>query len=491
MKVDMETIKKSNTKKETNTWREEQMSSVMKEKSATNKTRNTREISFDMISRVLENGELSHIVMREGLAVFGNSQQDNMDKSFISRLVLGTIERKITLDYVIDSFSKTKTAKMKPLIRTLLRMSVYQILYMEQVPDSAACNEAVKLAKRHRFHQLAPFVNGVLRTISREKENIRYPSREKDLLKALEVEFSVPEWIIRLMMEKYGKEKTFHMLSCLYQKEDGVSLRINTSKTCKKEVVESLQKENVKVCDINLVDNMIRINDFGFIGKLSVFKKGFVQVQDPSSVLAVLISGAKEGDFCMDLCAAPGGKTMHLADLLKGNGKIIARDLTENKIKYINENVKRCGFDNVITEVYDSSILDERYVGMADVVIVDAPCSGLGVIGRKSDIKYRLKKEDIKALSEISKSILRCAATYLKTGGYLIFSTCTLTKEENEDNRQWMMDNFPLKPVDIRMDLSDELLKYSDNPKTAKDGYLSLLITEQTDGFFISKFQKM
>ena len=128
---------------------------------------------------------------------------------------------------------------------------------------------------------------------------------------------------------------------------------------------------------------------------------------------------------------------------------------------------------------------------MADVVIVDAPCSGLGVIGRKSDIKYRLKKEDIKALSEISKSILRCAATYLKTGGYLIFSTCTLTKEENEDNRQWMMDNFPLKPVDIRMDLSDELLKYSDNPKTAKDGYLSLLITEQTDGFFISKFQKM
>ena len=180
----METIKKSNTKKETNTWREEQMSSVMKEKSATNKTHNTREISFDMISRVLENGELSHIVMREGLAVFGNSQQDNMDKSFISRLVLGTIERKITLDYVIDSFSKTKTAKMKPLIRTLLRMSVYQILYMEQVPDSAACNEAVKLAKRHRFHQLAPFVNGVLRTISREKENIRYPSREKDLLKA-------------------------------------------------------------------------------------------------------------------------------------------------------------------------------------------------------------------------------------------------------------------------------------------------------------------
>ncbi len=457
----------------------------------TYETFHTREIALNMISRVLENGEMSHIILREGLSVFGNSAKDHMDKSFISRLVLGTIERKITLDYVIDCYSKTKTEKMKPFIRTLLRMSAYQLMYMEQIPDSAACNEAVKLAKKHHFHHLAPFVNGVLRTISREKDNVRFPDRKKDLLRALEVEFSVPGWVINLLIKKYGKDQILTMLSGLYEKEDGISLRVNLSKATKDEVMESLQKENVKAYVLPLADNMLRIKDFGFVGNLSIFKNGFVQVQDVSSALVGQISGVKEGDFCMDLCAAPGGKTIHLADLLKGSGKIIARDLTESKIKYINENVHRCGFENVITQVFDSSVLDEKYVGKADVVVVDAPCSGLGVMGRKPDIKYRIKKQDIKELSDLSKSILSHAAAYLKTGGYLIFSTCTLTKEENEDNRQWLMEHFPLKPVDITKDLSESVLKCSGDADTAKDGYLSIMITGQTDGFFISKFVKV
>lgn len=450
---------------------------------------NARELALQMINEVLEEGKLSHIVMKRHLDGMNDTEENRKNKAFMTRLVLGTIEKKLTLDYVINCYSKIRTEKMKPVIRGILRMSVYQILFMESVPDSASCNEAVKLAKAHKFTSLAPFVNGVLRTIGREKENIRYPDENMDFYGALEVLYSVPKWMIELLERENGRENMRKMLSSLEDRQQKISFRINTSKASMAEVMKRIAQEasDLRVQEISLARDMISISGVGELNRLSALREGYMQVQDISSALVAQISGVKKGNFCMDLCAAPGGKTIHLADLMEGTGRVLARDITGEKTALIEENVKRCGFHNIITEVWDATIMDETSIGKADVVLVDAPCSGLGVIGHKADIRYRLKQEDIKELAEISKKILACAVKYLKPGGILIFSTCTMTKTENDDNRQWLLENFNLEPADITPYLSEELLAIGDNRETAKDGYLKLMLSDQYDGFYISK----
>ena len=455
-----------------------------------NKNQSSREISINIIISVLEEEKLSHIVLREALGKLGNSKEDNVEKAFITRLSQGTVEKKITLDYIIDEFSKTKTKKMKPFIRNLLRMSVYQIMYMDSVPDSAVCNEAVKLAKKRGFVNLSGFVNGILRNISRNKDEIKFPDIEKIPEYGLSIKYSIPEWIINRFIRENGYEKTLEMLDSLEKTDEGITVRVNTSKEDKEKAVNLLKEEKVSVKNINLADNMLKISDFGSIDNLKTFKNGIIQPQDVSSALVVQVSGAKEGDICIDMCGAPGGKTIHLADMLKGKGQVYTGDLTEKKVGLIKENILRCGFDNVRANVWDATIYNDELYEMADVVIADVPCSGLGVIRHKSDIKYRLKENDIEELAGISRRILDCAVKYIKKGGTLIFSTCTMTKEENADNRKYIMEELNLKPVSITEFLSDELLNVGENKKTAKEGYLKLLLSQENDGFFISKYIK-
>ena len=453
------------------------------------KKQSSREISVNIIISVLEEEKLSHIVLRKALSEFGNTKEDNVEKAFITRLVQGTIEKKITIDYIIDSFSKIKTAKMKPFIRNLLRMSVYQIMYMDTVPDSAVCNEAVKLAKKRGFVNLSSFVNGILRNISRNKENISLPS-EKNKDEFLSVKYSMPKWIIKRFINEFGYDLTLKMLEALDEEKEGISVRVNTSKSDIDKTIKILEDENVTVKVNPLADNMLRISGFGAINELQAFKEGLIQPQDLSSSLVATISGAKQGDICMDLCSAPGGKTIHLADMLKGEGKIIAGDLTGKKVDLINENISRTGFSNITVNIWDATKDMEEYYETADVVIADVPCSGLGVINNKADIRYRLKEEDIKELSLISKKILECASKYLKKGGVLVFSTCTMTKEENDENRQFVIENLRLEPVSIEEYLNEDLLLIGENKFTAKEGYLKLFISDKNDGFYISKFIK-
>lgn len=453
------------------------------------KKQSSREISVNIIISVLEEEKLSHIVLRKALAEFGNTKEDNVEKAFITRLVQGTIEKKITIDYIIDYFSKIKTAKMKPFIRNLLRMSVYQIMYMDTVPDSAVCNEAVKLAKKRGFVNLSSFVNGILRNISRNKDNISFPN-EKNKDEFLSVKYSMPKWIIKRFINEFGCDLTLKMLEALDEEKEGISVRVNTSKADIAKIIKILEDENVSVKINPLADNMLRISGFGAINELKAFKEGLIQPQDLSSSLVATISGAKPGDVCMDLCSAPGGKTIHLADMLKGNGKIFAGDLTEKKVDLIKENIERTGFSNITVNIWDATKDMEEYYETADVVIADVPCSGLGVINNKADIRYRLKEEDIKELSFISKKILECATKYLKKGGVLVFSTCTMTKEENDENRQFVIEKLGLEPVSIEEYLKEELLLIGENKITAKAGYLKLFISNNNDGFYISKFVK-
>lgn len=444
---------------------------------------NPRESALDVLIKVDKKEELSHIAINNVLEKYQFSEK--RDRAFFTRLVEGTLERQITIDYVGDQFSKTKIRKCKPLIRALLRMGIYQILYMDQVPDSAACNEAVKLAKKRGFSRLSGFVNGVLRNISRNKDTIKYPSKDKNLVKYLSVTYSIPEWIIRFFMKTYDNETVEKMIAS-YLEEKKTTLCCLVSKGGKDVIAKELSDEGVTVEDGDLIDNAIKIKDYDFLYRLRAFREGKCYVQDESSMLCAKLAGVKEGDFVMDLCSAPGGKSIYVADQLRGSGKVLSRDLTEYKTDLIEDNIDRMGFTNMTSEVFDATILDEEHIEAADVVIADVPCSGLGIMGKKNDIKYHISEEGMNDLTKLQRQIMENAVQYVKHGGTLIYSTCTINPAENEENFRWIVDNFDFEAVDLREELPENL-----KIDTAKDGYIQLLPgIHPCDGFFIGKLRR-
>ena len=331
--------------------------------------------ALDTLIDIERNKKLSHIAIGETL--MRNQFEKKADRAFYTRLCEGVTERKIYLDYILDHYSKTPMKKCKPLIRSLLRMGAYQILFMD-VRDAAACSEAVSLAKKRGFGRLSGFVNGVLRTLVREKENLPVPDKKDDV--------------------KY----------------------------------------------------------------------------------------VNEGDFVLDVCAAPGGKTFHAADRLKGAGKVLSRDLTEYKTELIEENKDRMHYENVEVQQWDALEEDESLLESVDVLLADLPCSGLGIMGRKNDIKYQMTEEQLGELAALQRQILSVVWKYVKPGGQMIFSTCTLNKGENAENIKWIEENTPLHLVSI-----EEYLPQNLKNRTGSQGYLQLIPGEDTcDGFFISKFKR-
>ena len=439
---------------------------------------NLRNIVLNML---LENnkGRLSHLIVKDTLDE--NKNLDKNQRAFITRLFQGTIERTIEEDYIINLFSKTKVNKMKPVIRYILRMSVYQLKYMDSVPESAVCNEAVKLAKKRKFSNLKGFVNGVVRNIARNMDSIKYPEKENE---RLEIEYSMPLWIVDMWIERFGIETTKNILKSVYNKKT-TTIRVNTSKTTVDEVVVRLENEGAKVKRSTLYSNALEISDYNQIADFYDFNKGNIVVQNLSSMFVGMAANPKEGDYIIDVCAAPGGKSLHIADLIHNKGKIRARDLTEYKVGLINENIKRTGFNCIFAECKDATKLDKNVIGKADIVIADLPCSGLGVIGNKVDIKYNTSIEQINELAKLQKEILSVVSKYVKPGGTLIYSTCTVTKEENEDNVKWIEENLPFKLQSLNKKLPEQII---DN----KHDYVQILPGKYgMDGFFISAFRRI
>lgn len=445
---------------------------------------NPRECALDVLVKVDKQEELSHIAIGNVLEKYQFSPK--RDRAFFTRLTEGTLERQITIDYVGDQFSKTKIRKCKPLIRALLRMGIYQILYMDQVPDSAACNEAVKLAKKRGFSRLSGFVNGVLRNISRQKDQIRYPDPEKEPNRYLSVAYSVPEWLVQFFQKTYDQKTTQKILAS-YLEEKKTSLCCLISRGDKEEIKESLRAEGVTVEDGALIPNAIRISDYDFLYRLKAFREGKCIVQDESSMMAARLSGAGKDQLVLDLCSAPGGKALYAADQMQGTGMVISRDLTEYKVDLIEDNIERTGITNIRTEVFDARIADESLFGKADVVIADLPCSGLGIMGRKNDIKYHISEEGMNSLVKLQREILKNAVQYVKPGGILLYSTCTINPAENEENFRWILENFDYEAVDLRPELPEAV-----SMETAAEGYIQFLPgVHPCDGFFIGKLRRL
>jgi len=443
----------------------------------TKKSIDTREIAFDGLMAILEKGQYSHVIIGQILNKY--SYLEKQERAFITRLMSGVLENVYLLDAIIDAHSKTKAIKMKPVIRIILRMAVYQIYFMDGVKNFAAINEAVNLAKKRGFKTLSGFVNGVLRSAERNAADYKIPD-------TLSVKYSVPEWIVDNWILVYGEDKTEDILKG-FSKQEGVVVRLNLSKgKNREEILKSLKKDGVVYKELETMPlEAVVLTEFDSLADIEMFKEGYIIVQDMSSMLVAHAANPKKGDNIIDVCAAPGGKSLHIADMLKGSGHVEARDKTEYKAELISENLSKCGFENMSVRVWDATECDEASIESADIVIADLPCSGLGVLGKKPDIRYRIKVEDLQSLVSLQREILSVVYKYVKKGGYLIYSTCTINREENENNVKWFTSQFPfeLEAIDLKTDFA---------PADDKEkGMLQIFPSGNTDGFFIARLKRI
>ena len=400
-----------------------------------------RELLLELLEKVFYEGEFIHLALRKLFSEYPDL--GNREKAFLTRSSHGILERYLQLDYVISLYSSVKLKKLKPVVLLSLRIALYQFLFMDKIPDHAIVDEAVKSIKKRKLQGLVPFVNAVLRKIAGEKEEIR--KKLASLPKEDSISLCLPQDILEVFLQDYGRERTIAMAEAFLRSDGGFYIRN-----------EEGEGEQVS----------------GNILEEERFRSGAVTIQDFSSQAVGKSLSLKEGDLVLDSCSAPGGKACHIASLLKGSGKVYARDAQKDKLRYIVENQRRLGLENMEIEHWDARVRDERFLkdgeGLLDVVLCDAPCSGLGVIGRKPDIRLHFSKESLDELQKLQREILTTVQAYVKKGGQLLYSTCSLSFKENEENRDFILRNFPFTLI-----------------KEEK-----FMPGEPSDGFYLALFQR-
>jgi 16S rRNA (cytosine967-C5)-methyltransferase len=355
-------------------------------------------------------------------------------------------------------------------------------LYTDKIPDSAACNEAVKLAKKHGFTSLSGFVNGVLRAIAKNKDSIQYLDESKNPVQYLSVRYSYSEEIIRYWLETLAYSDVKALCEA-GGNAPAVSLAVNTVKTTAVELKTMLENAGMTVSGGNLNPNSLIVKKTNDISSIKAYTDGLFHIMDESSALAVRVLNPAQNSAVLDVCAAPGGKSLAAAYIMQNMGSIVSRDLYPHKTELIQNAANRTGID--IITVQTANALDNEDIEKYDYVIVDAPCSGLGLVRKKPDIKYNKTRADISELARIQRDILTATQKSVKKGGYLLYSTCTVSVEENEKNAKWFADNFDFEPIDISEYLPDEY------KEQGKNGMVQILTGQyNSDGFFISKFRK-
>lgn len=442
---------------------------------------------MDILLELERNGGYVNVLLSDVLDKYDYLM--SKEKAFIKRVTQGTVERRIQLDYVLNQISKVSVDKMKPLIRQLLRMSAYQLVFMDAVPDSAVCNEAVKLAKKRKFMSLQGYVNGVLRNLAAaiNKQTLSYPDASKEPVLYLSVMYSMPEWLVEHFMREYGMEDTEKILAA-FLNEQPVTLRIeeNLTKDRQNELIKAWREKDVIVKNHSYLPYAMQIGKVDGVRNLSGYEEGLFMVQDVSSMLVVEAAGIKAGQTVIDVCASPGGKSLHAASKLAGTGKVLSFDLTESKVERLEENRRRMHGDNMVCGAWDARVSNEKLYQLADVVLADVPCSGLGVIGKKQDIKYNVTSESIEEITILQKDILKNVANYVRPGGVLMYSTCTINPVENEEMVEWFCDTFSFEPESMGEYLPQPL------KEAGAKGMIQLLPgIHETDGFFFARLRRV
>ena len=401
---------------------------------------NARELVLKGLCRIEEKGEYSNIALAH---VLEREDLSPADRGFATELMMGVVRNQLKLDYIIQKFSKIKIKKLSPRVHQMLRMGIYQMVCMDNIPDSAACNETVKLANKYANGGAKGYVNGLLRSVAREKENIEYPA---DDLNRLSVYYSCPQWLTEKLVCQYGADESERILADSHIKHLP-SIRVNKGKITDDELIKALADEGIKAKTTD-TENCLLVEGAINVKKSKAYQDGLYSLQGISSMMAVEALSPKPGEFIMDMCAAPGGKTTQIAEIMGDKGRVLAFDIHPHKIDLIKAAAERLGLSSVEARVGNSAVFMEEYKRKADRVLVDAPCSGIGIIHKKPDIKWHRKEEDISELVKIQYGILETSSKYVKNGGVLVYSTCTILKEENQEQVQKFLENnkdFELK----------------------------------------------
>ncbi|MCC8191910.1 MAG: 16S rRNA (cytosine(967)-C(5))-methyltransferase RsmB [Ruminococcus sp.] len=381
-----------------------------------------REFVLWLLVKLEDNDGYSNILLDKEL-----SRQDftEQESSFASALFYGVIERKLTLDFYISKLSKIRIKKLDTDVLMILRMGIYQIMYMNSVPDSAAVNESVKLSKKNKRARTSGFVNGILRSFIRERQSIKLPTEKTERLSVL---YSCPKWLVKKLNDEYGEQNAIDFLESSLNPSE-VVLKTNTIRTSTDDLIKSLSDEGVKASPCEFDNNAIKVK--GNVFKTSAYKQGLFHAQDYSSQYAVKALDPKPYERVLDICSAPGGKAFTAAEIMQNKGELVACELYEQRAALIKNGAERLGLDIIDVKVNDALKFNSE-LGVFDRALCDVPCSGLGVIKRKPEIKYK-SPQSIDELPPVQLEILKVTSGYVKRGGRLIYSTCTLNKAENEE----------------------------------------------------------
>ena len=444
-----------------------------------------REIALKILYRIDKENAYSNLVLDE--EINKNKQQlTNRDIGFISEIVYGVTTWKITLDEIVQKYSKIKLKKISPWIINILRMGIYQKIFLTKVPDSAAVNESVQLAKRYGHKASSNFVNAILRNVKKQDYEELY--NISDPIERISKTTSMPIWLVKELNKNRNIEQVEEVCKNLNIKPN-LTIRINNLKTTKNKLKEELEKNEIQYQDTVLPDFLI-LKNVKNIENMELFKQGFFTVQDISAGLAALVLEPKKGEYILDACSAPGGKTTYLAEMMQNDGQILAFELHSSRSKLVKQNAERLGISIIDVKEQDATSYEENLYQKFDKILLDVPCLGIGVIKRKPDIKWQRKEEDIKNIVEIQEKILEVCSKYLKQGGKLVYSTCSILKEENEEqiskflkkNKDFEIENIDFNSLKIDLKYFQKYIK--------SNGMLEIEPEMGNDGFFIVKLVK-
>ena len=434
----------------------------------------TREIALKTLYKINEEEAYSNIALDEEIKQNRNKLTEK-DIGLISEITYGVTTWKLTLDSIIKKYSKIRLKKISPWILNILRMGIYQIIFLDKIPKSAAVNESVNLSKRYGHTSSSNFVNAILRKV--DKKDYEELFQIKDDVERVSKTTSMPEWIIKELMKNNKMDKVEEICKNSNLKPK-IMIRVNRIKTTPSELKLKLGERNIEYSETE-IEEFINLKKVKNIENLDLFKEGYFTIQDLSAGLTAISLNPKPNEYVLDACSAPGGKTTHIAELMQNKGKIEAWDIHEHRVKLVQKNAKRLGIDIIKTDVQDAMKFNEKYVEKFDKILLDVPCLGIGVIKRKPDIKWQRKQEDIEKITNIQKNILQNCSKYLKPNGILVYSTCSILKDENmkiieeflNKNREFEKTNIIINQKEI-------------------NGKITIMPNEEQDGFFICKLQK-
>jgi len=438
-----------------------------------------REVALKVINEVNMNAAYANIALAREI----NKQQlSDQDRRFVTELVYGTIKAGATLDWLLSHYISRPLHKVAPVVRDILRMGIYQIFFLSKVPVSAACNQAVELTKKYGHAGTVKFVNAVLRNAGRNPEKAVYPKREDNPVRYLALKYFHPEWLVQRWVDRLGLDAT-EALCAVNNTTPPLSLRTNTLKNNRDELAKIITAEGVIFAMSKWAPEGIVCTEYPAIARMKSLQEGLFQVQDESSMLVAHVLDPQPGEFIIDACGAPGGKSTHIATLMRNAGRVLSTDLYEHKLAITRENASRLGITIIETKAIDAVNLGNLYPKQADRVLVDAPCSGLGVLRRKPDSRWRKNEAMLRDLPKLQQAILESAAACVKLGGILVYSTCTTEPEENQD----IVASFLAKTTDFELQNAGGYLPVKSEAKTVQ----LWPHIDEVDGFFIARMVRV